>query len=144
MIKAIRHFGIVVKDLEKELSFYRDLLGLKIVSAADESGEYLDNMLALGNVRVKTVKMSAESGPTLVELLKFDSHHSDYPGRGTIFEKGPSHFAFTVNDLDECYRRLTEAGVRFNSPPQKSPDGRAKVTFCEDPEGNLIELVEPC
>ena len=29
-MKAIRHFGIVVEDLEKSLHFYQDLLGLKI------------------------------------------------------------------------------------------------------------------
>ena len=33
-------------------------------------------------------------------------------------------------------------GVVFNAPPQRSPDGGAKVTFCRDPEGNLLELVE--
>jgi len=29
-MKAIRHFGIVVSDIEKSLHFYRDLLGLNI------------------------------------------------------------------------------------------------------------------
>ena len=42
----------------------------------------------------------------------------------------------------ETYNRLVEAGVYFNSPPQLSPDGFAKVTFCKDPDGSLIELVE--
>ena len=100
-------------------------------------------MLALGNVRVTTVKLSAETGPTLVELLKFESPVSASAGRGKIYDPGPSHIALTVDDLDGCYRSLTAAKVRFNAPPQKSSNGRAKVTFCEDPEGNLIELVEP-
>ncbi len=50
--------------------------------------------------------------------------------------------AFTVDDLDREYERLRAAGVAFNARPQTSPDGYAKVTFCRDPEGNLIELVE--
>ena len=27
-------------------------------------------------------------------------------------------------------------------PPQKSPDGLVKVTFCNDPDGTPVELVE--
>jgi len=33
-------------------------------------------------------------------------------------------------------------GVEFICPPEKSPNGFAKVTFCTDPEGNYIELVQ--
>ena len=38
-IKNIRHTGIVVKDMEKSLEFYRDLMGLKPVIDFTEKGE---------------------------------------------------------------------------------------------------------
>jgi hypothetical protein len=44
--------------------------------------------------------------------------------------------------LNAEYNRLKDEGVSFNSPPQLSPDGYAKVTFCRAPEGTFIELVE--
>ena len=141
-MKAVRHFGIVVSDMERSLRFYRDLLGLKAVRVMDESGEYLDNMLSLQNVRVTTVKMSADSGSTVVELLEFKSHRPEEPAKHEVYSIGPSHIAFTVDDLDAVYRRLSETGVRFNAPPQLSLDGYAKVTFCQDPDGMPIELVE--
>jgi len=141
-MKAVRHFGIVVSDMERSLHFYRDLLGLNIVRAMDESGQYLDNMLALKDVRVTTVKMSAESGSTLVELLEFESHPRQPRGDLEVCSVGPSHVAFAVDDLDAIYRRLLQAGVHFNAPPQLSPDGYAKVTFCQDPDGTSVELVE--
>jgi len=142
MVKAIRHFGIVVSDMERSLQFYRDLLGLKVEKTAEESGEYIDNMLSLPNVRVTTVKLSAESGSTLVELLNFKSYSQKRPGKRQVYSLGPSHIAFTVDDLDALYRRLSQAGIYFNAPPQLSPDDYAKVTFCHDPDGNLVELVE--
>lgn len=142
MMKAVRHFGIVVSDMERSLRFYRDLLGLKVVRVMDESGEYMENMLALQNVQVTTVKMSADSGSTLVELLEFKSHARQPHGDHEVCSVGPSHVAFTVADLDVVYRRLLQAGVRFNALPQLSPDGYAKVTFCQDPDGTLVELVE--
>lgn len=142
MIKSLRHCGIVVADLEVALRFYRDLLGLKVVKQADETGVFLDNMLELQDVRVTTVKMSADEGPTLVELLMFTSHPQSSASDKLLCALGPTHIAFTVQDLDEVHRRLEGAGVRFNAPPQLSPDGYAKVTFCRDFEGNPIELVE--
>ncbi len=141
LVKETRHFGIAVNDMERSLRFYRDLLGLEIVKSMDESGQYIDNMLSLKDVKVRTIKLSAKKGPTLVELLEFESHPNDNKHR-KIYHVGASHIAFTVNNLDECYDTLKKAGVKFNASPQKSPDGFAKVTFCEDPDGTPVELVE--
>lgn len=140
MIKDIRHTGIVVKDLESSLHFYRDLLGFQIIKKMEESGDYIDNMSELHDVRVTTVKMKAYQGQ-MVELLEYQSHPEKQKVR-KINDIGISHISFTVDDLDKEYKRLKEAGVPFNAPPQFSPDGYAKVTFCRAPEGTFIELVE--
>jgi len=141
LVKETRHFGIAVGNMERSLHFYRDLLGLKIVRQMNESGEYINNMLSLDDVKVKTIKLSASEGKTIVELLEFNSHPVENKGR-KIFDIGASHVAFTVSNLDECYNFLIKSGVKFNAPPQLSPDGYAKVTFCMDPDGTPVELVE--
>ena len=132
--------GIVVSDMEKSLKFYRDLLGLKVKSLVDEEGEFLDNMLAHENVKNKVAKLYAKNGNALVELI--DSKSYGNKKDRDFFTIGASHFALTVDDLDETYDYLIKNGVKFTAPPQQSPDGFAKVTFCEDPDGTLIELVE--
>jgi len=100
-------------------------------------------MLSMKNVKVNTVKLSAkDNGPTLVELLEFKSHPQTSEGKYEVFKIGTSHIAFTVDNLDETYSKLTAAGVKFNAPPQYSPDGYAKVTFCYDPDGTPVELVQ--
>lgn len=143
MIKGVRHIGISVTNMERSLKFYRDLLGLKIERSMSESGQYIDNMLSMKNVKVNTVKLSAQDkGPILVELLEFKSHPKTSEGKYEISKIGASHVAFTVDDLDEIYSKLTETGVKFNAPPQYSPDGYAKVTFCYDPDGTPVELVQ--
>ena len=140
MIKDVRHIGIVVTNMEKSLKFYRDLLGLKIKSLVDEEGQFLDNMLAHENVKNKVAKLYAKNGNALVELI--DSKSYGNKKDRDFFTIGASHFALTVDDLDETYDYLIKNGVKFTAPPQQSPDGFAKVTFCEDPDGTLIELVE--
>ena len=52
MLTEVRHIGIVVKNIENSLKFYRDLLGLQIQRAMNESGEYIDNMLGFKDVKV--------------------------------------------------------------------------------------------
>ena len=142
MIKEVRHIGISVTNMEKSLKFYRDLLGFKIEREMDESGSHLDNMLSLKNVNVKTIKMSIDGkGGTLVELLQFFSH-AKKPEDSEITRIGTSHFALTVNNLDEIYEKFKKEGIKFNSSPQTSPDGYAKVAFCLDPDNTLIELVQ--
>jgi len=140
-MKAIRHIGIVVSDLQPVLHFYRDLLGLKVVKKRNEYGKYIDKISSLKNVKVTTIKLCTENG-SLVELLYYHTPPKKVIAKKEIYKIGFSHIAFTVENLDTEYKRLLKAGVQFNSTPQISPDGYAKVTFCRDPEGNFIELVE--
>ena len=126
--------------MENSLKFYRDLLGLKIIRDMDEHGNYIDNMLSLDNVQVKTVKLSADTGNTLIELLDFKSHNDNEVRN--FYTIGASHIALTVDNLEDLYKHLSANNIKFNAPPQKSPDGIVKVTFCNDPDGTPIELVE--
>ena len=126
--------------MENSLKFYRDLLGLKIIKDMDEQGGYINNMLSLDDVQVRTVKLSAGVGNTLIELLDFKSHNDNEVRN--FYTIGASHVALTVDNLEGLYKHLSTNNVRFNAPPQKSPDGLVKVTFCNDPDGTPIELVE--
>ncbi len=126
MIKKIRHTGLVVADLNLALSFWRDLLGFKIDKLMDEFGPHIDAMMGLKNVKVTTVKMSAPQGGVL-ELLHFKSHPDSKKWHGKPYSTGFTHLALAVENLDECYQKLTGAGFVFPGPPQYSPDGVVKV-----------------
>lgn len=141
MITGIRHTGIVVTDMEKALVFYRDLLGLKVAKDFKEEGDYIDSISGLSGVRVWMVKLTVDNG-SMVELLQYLSHPREARDNPQICDIGCSHIAFTVDDIDKEYKRLSKNGVKFNCPPYISPDGYAKVTFCHDPDGTSIELVE--
>ena len=60
----------------------------------------------------------------------------------TPHSTGLTHISLTVDDLDVTHQKLAAAGVVFFAPPQRSPDGYAKVTYGRGPEGVLLELVE--
>ena len=140
-MKTIRHFGIVVSDIKTSLHFYRDLLGLKIKIDMLEEGKFIDTILGIKNVKVRTIKLAADDG-CLLELLWYKSHPRKRRKNNNACDIGASHPAFTVENLDYEYKRLKEKGIKFNCSPQISLDKKAKVTFCKDPDGVLIELVE--
>jgi len=141
MITKLRHVGIVVRDLEDSRNFYEKLLGLKVYKDSHEEGQFINEVLGLEKVRVQTVKLKTPEGG-IVELLYYYSPLSPRINPRKIHETGITHLAVTVENLDQEYERLRQAGVMFNSPPKYSSDGYAKVAFCQDPDGNFIELVE--
>jgi len=112
----IRHTGIVVKNLKKEIKFY-EKFGLKILKEDLEKGEFISTILG-NEVEVKTCKLTEQ-----IELLQYIKGH------------GENHIAFTIDNEDD-FKKL-----KLISKPQISPDGKVKVAFGYDPEHNLIELV---
>lgn len=142
-VRGVRHVGIVVRDSERSLAFYRDLLELRVEIDQVESGEFIETILAFPGVRVRTTKLSAPEGPTLIELLEFEDAVGENAGGANLKRVGPTHAALTVANLEGLYERLTRQGVEFLSPPRVSADGLARVAFCADPDGTMLELVEP-
>lgn len=141
MISTIRHVGIVVSDLEASLNFWCDVLGFTVIRRLEESGSYVDLMMGLDDVQVTTVKLSAPDGG-LIELLKFHSHVDEPTWGGRPFSTGLTHVAFTVENLQDVFQKLCQAGVIFPNKPQLSPDGKAMVIYGKGPEGILLEFVE--
>ncbi len=141
MITGVRHTGIVVSDIEAALKFWVDLLGFKIQSDQLEVGEFIDSLLGLKNVSVRTIKLSAEDG-TLIELLYFNSHKSLPKWDGNSYKTGLTHIALNVKDINVLVLTLELNGYSQVNKFQRSPSGKVKVCYINGFEGLLIELVE--
>ena len=141
MIKAVRHTGIVVRDLEKSVEFYC-ALGFVEDDRATEEGEFIDAVVGLQNTKLEWVKLKAPDG-YLLELLQYHSH----PERKEIEKQksnqlGCSHIAFSVEDIDTVCKKIEKIGGSIVNPPALTNDKKVKVAYCHDNEGNLMEIVE--
>ena len=136
---SIRHFGIVVKDLEDSLSFYENLLDFKVFKKMKESGPEISTFLGINNVEVTTVKMKNQFNQ-MIELLCYKKQIN----KNDIFinQLGPTHIALSVSNLDVLYQKFKNQNIEFISSPTITSDKFAKVAFCKAPEGTFIELVE--
>tara|TARA_R110000824_G_scaffold248837_5_gene437819 strand:- start:734 stop:1168 length:435 start_codon:yes stop_codon:yes gene_type:complete len=141
----IRHTGIVVGDIEKSIDFYSENFNLVVMKDMMERGSYIDNMLGIKDVSVRTVKLADTEGG-LIELLKFeDQPQAPNDSRWGLIDFGCSHMAFTVPDTEVLYTRLQEDGCINISRPQEPPGGKVKVFFSQTPKefgGIFLEIVE--
>ena len=139
-VTNIRHTGIVVSDMERSLRFYRDLLGMEIWADFCDNSGYVQAVTDVPGANVRMVKLKAADGVS-IELLQYLAHPRDVPEPNKAHDVGCNHVALQVDDLDTLYEKLSAEDIHFHAPPTVSPDG-AKVTYCRDPEGVIIELVE--
>jgi len=141
MLTEMRHVGIVVTDMDRMVAFYRDFLGFSVAVDTSEQGEFIDTVQGLSGVNVRMVKLGLPDG-SLVELLSDAGHPLDEVPRRSLCDGGIVHVAFTVGDVEDVYKRFCENDLETLSSPVTSPDGKARLFFGRDPEGNLLELVQ--
>jgi catechol 2,3-dioxygenase-like lactoylglutathione lyase family enzyme len=95
----------------------------------------------LDGVKLHMIKLTAFNG-SMIELLKDDAHPTPPPERNQLCDRGIRHMAFTVGDVEAAFQTLRDAGCETLSSPITAPDGKARLFFARDPEGNLLELVQ--
>lgn len=138
---AVRHTGIVVSDMNRSLHFYRDLLGMEVWADFADNSVSVQNVTAVEGADIWMIKLkSGDSGS--IELLQYRSHPQPRPAPKRSCDVGVNHVALQVDDLDALYKKLQAEDIEFHAPPTISSDGGAKVTYCRDPEGVIVELVQ--
>lgn len=141
MKSGIRHVGIVVQDIEQSINFWRDHFDFSIYLDQIEEGEFIEHLLNIPNVKVRTVKMKGQDN-SLIELLYFYEKQDINQWRGNLTSTGLTHLALNINNLNEKIEKLQSLGFELINQPRKSENGSALVAFIKGPEGILIELVE--
>ncbi len=123
MVKRLLHTRYRVQDLERTVSFYKDVLGLSEVSRHTSGrGSQL-------------VFLKAPASDELIEICKFD-------GSGPV-QIGPdvTHLAFEVEDLEQFAKQTESRGYPLSDGPHRSSGGSI-IGFLDAPEGYEIELIQ--
>jgi catechol 2,3-dioxygenase-like lactoylglutathione lyase family enzyme len=141
MKSGIRHVGIVVQDIQKSINFWRDHFDFSIYLDQIEEGEFIEHLLNIPNIKVRTVKMKGQDN-TLIELLYFFEKRDINQWRGNLTSTGLTHLALNIKNLNEKIEKLQSLGFELINQPRKSENGSVLVAFIKGPEGILIELVE--
>jgi lactoylglutathione lyase len=120
------HTMVRVTDIEASLRFYRDALGLEVLSRRDnEAGRFTLVFLAAPGDHSAQVELT-------YNWPAADGTAETYTG-GRNF----GHLAYAVDNIYATCQRLAEHGVVINRPPR---DGR--MAFVRSPDGISVELLQ--
>lgn len=122
------HTMIRVTDLERSLRFYREGLGFELVSRKD----YAEDRFTLVFLRAPG---DDPAGPRIELTHNWDTARYE---RGNAY----GHVAYQVQSIDRVREGLRKIGSDLSWGPGKTPDGRRKMAFVDDPDGYEIELLE--
>ena len=130
-IKSINHVAIVVEDMEKSLSFWRDALEIELHELRDVPAEKSQvAFLPVAGGEIELVRPTSDDSGIAKYLAK----------RG----QGMHHLCLEVDDIEGMMAQLKEKGVRLiNEEPRTAADGK-KYAFIhpESTSGVLVELYQ--
>lgn len=146
MIQAFNHAGLSVTDLDQAVDWYRDVFGLRLIRgpltldiAAPDSGPPAD-IFGPQWKRTRIAHLSTANG-TGIELFEFgDPAAERRVDNFDYWRTGIFHIAFTSPDIEDTARRVEECGGKRRSQLHEVAPG-CVVCYCEDPFGNILELV---
>jgi len=112
--------------MDETIDFYTKKLGLKLLDTAHHPGNA--DMAFVGKV-----------WNAYIELVYDLEEHPPYEV-GNRYE----HLALEIDgDVKELVERLRAAGVKIVKEAKQSPGGTRALAMVEDPNGVVVELLEP-
>jgi glyoxylase I family protein len=129
-LKKIDHVVLRIRDLDKSLAFYCDVIGCEIEKRQE----------AIGLIQVR-------AGASLIDLVPVDRPLGQIGGAAPAEEgRNVDHFALQVSPFDEAAIRahlarqgveVTDSGMRYGA------EGSGPSLYMKDPDGNTVELKGP-
>ena len=140
MIKALNHTGFVVRDRDAAVAFYRDVVGLSVISEYGRKGPGVDQVVGYEGTELRSAVLDLGGG----HILELIQYLNPAPAARPSEERnvlGAAHLAFEVEDVEETFRRLEQGGARVMNPPAELAPGRIGC-YLQDPDGNWLELLQ--
>ncbi len=150
MITGLAHTGLCVPDCEAAVAFYRDVLGLRVLSPPyvmagnairDDMGELVSDPA------MKAAIMGfGDDGDRVLEVIEYLNVDRNLPdgqrgGARALTDHGLSHVGLICEDLDATRAELESKGVQF-LVSGIADVARVRTTWFVDPWGVVFILVE--
>ena len=142
MFRGPNHFNVVVEDIDAIKEFYGKVVGLAIKDEFEISEPELSRGLGVDDAVLKVIFWHIPESDTTIEMVEYATPTSAPVAKEPTNRLGYGHLAFTVEDIDAVYEELSARGAEFVSPPVTVAGG-VKFCFFKDPEGNILEIIQP-
>ncbi|OBI50625.1 VOC family protein [Mycobacterium sp. E787] len=145
MITGLAHTGVCVPDCEAAVAFYRDVLGLRVLSPPyvmsgnairDDMGELVPDP----SMKAAIVGFG-DDGDRVLEVIEYLNVDGTDGAERALTDHGLSHVGLICEDLDATRAELEGKGVRF-LVSGVAEVARVRTTWFVDPWGVVFILVE--
>lgn len=142
---SLLHVDMVVQDLQRAIAIYTQVFGFEIVEDCVVETDAALFLSGGATRKMRLVFLRLNSRSTMIELIQLlDGANNGLPASSA--EKFDWNLTFLVNNLDNARHALAASGLRQVSEEYDvalPKLGNARVLYCRDADGFLIELVAP-
>jgi len=139
--------SIFVRDTDRALGFYRDILRMDVVETRDLGGPVIASMVGMDDCKIRVTYLTAENSVRarigLFEI--YDPRPPELPRPPTAsLNAGQPVLVFDSPFIDDIHRDLKAAGYTFLLEPQNLADGdggsyNEMIVF--DPDGVAVDIL---
>ena len=142
--KSISHIAVCVRDLDKSLAFYRDILEMTVSLDAIQDTSTGSRAYTYKHRRDTRRVVHLGWGEGEEPYLVMTCHPGDEPDGEPIKldQIGVSHFSFTVDDVMGLANELVAKGVEIPGGIGAFMDAEGKLSafYVTDPDGILVQF----
>ncbi len=143
LFPGIDHTAIVVSNTQQSLTFYRDVLGMRVAGESENYGteqEHLNNVMG---AHLRITGLRAPGGPG-VEFLEYLSPSDGKPYPPDAHANDLIHWqtTFVASNVAGLLADLRQTGAKIISRDPVVIDGKTSV-LARDPDGHAIQLINP-
>ena len=145
-VVKVEAVGITVKDMDRSLKFYTEVLGFKKVSDQEYKGDSFEKLEGVFGLNIRVAKL--QLGDEFIELTDYlttggRSIPEDAKSNDLFFQ----HIAIVVSDMDKAFQQVKKYNVEFvSTSPQTLPKSIhaaecIKAFYFHDPDDHNLELI---
>ena len=142
---GVSHITICVRDLDKSLAFYRDILDMTVAAdrIQDTTTGGLPHVYKHPRKTRRQVRLMYGKGDTTPTLTMTGHPGEEADGELIKLDQiGISHLSFSVPDVKALAEELTSKGVQLVGPLEARTDAQGNLGsfYVYDPDGILIQF----
>lgn len=145
-ISKVDAIGITVKEMNRSLKFYTEVLGFKKISDTEFAGEHYEKLKGIFGLHIRVARL--QLGDEFIELTDYlttggRSIPEDQKSNDLSFQ----HIAIVVSDMDRAFQQVKKFNVEFvSTAPQTLPKSipgaeGIKAFYFHDPDNHNLELI---
>jgi len=145
-ISKVGAIGITVKEMNRSLKFYTDVLGFRKISDTEFAGEQYEKLKGIFGLHIRVARL--QLGEESIELTDYltaggRSIPEDQKSNDLAFQ----HIAIVVSDMEKAFQLVKKFNIEFvSTAPQTLPKSipgaeGIKAFYFHDPDNHNLELI---